>query len=250
MVSVEISDAASETGALLCELLEERDVYDETRAEATVCYGVARGRYKHALNAKCMSNKVKRMVAMAKAGVRLVPWFYGKDIDTGMLKNYTFPMLARKITGHGGTDIVPVFEPKEVAWRMAAGWDWFSSYIPTATEYRVWIYRGEHLDTYEKVMKRPGDYKYIGRNFRNGFDFGHSTEHKDATRQAALAVHALELDFAAIDMLRGEDGKIYVLEANTAPGVIRSGAQSTLEKLADRITDWDLSDWPEWDCCR
>jgi len=184
-----------------------------------------------------MSNKVRRMLAMEQAGCSLVPWFQGGDIPVG----FKFPCLARRMTGHGGTDIVPVFERKEVPWRLAAGWDWFSSYVDTSTEYRVWVFRNHVLDTYEKVMKRPGDYKYVGRNFRNGFDFGHTKSHNDASREAILAIKALKLDFGAVDMLRGEDGRIYILEVNTAPGVIRSGAQKTLGKLVEEIVLWDGS---------
>ena len=248
MVRVEISDAASETGALLVEMLTRKGVYDD-RSNATVCYGVRAYSVKartHMLNGNCMSNKVKRMVAMADAGVRLVPWFKGEDIP----EDFSFPALARRMTGHGGTDIVPVFEPKEVPWRIRSGWDWFSSYIPTKTEYRVWVYRGECLDVYEKVMNRPDSYKYIGRNFRNGFDFEPCVKPKDAVSQGVQAIHALGLDFGAVDMLRGEDGKIYVLEVNTAPGVIKSGAQKTLAKLTDRIVEWDTNGYTSWDCCR
>lgn len=247
MVSVQISDAASETGALLVSMLTDRGIYKENSTKV-VCYGVSwnRDRVSHALSGNCMSNKVKRMIAMEKAGCSLIPWFKGKDIPEGT----RFPLLARAITGHGGTDIVPVFQRKEVEWRVAAGWDWFSSYVPMETEYRVWIYRDEHLDTYEKVMHRPKDYKYIGRNFRNGFDFEHTRQKQDATAQARMAIHALGLDFGAVDMLRGEDGEIYILEVNTAPGCIKSGAQKTLAKLVDQIVAWDKSDYAPWDCCR
>lgn len=252
MVRVEISDAALETGALLVDMLKRKGIYDAD-ADAAVCYGISSSKQESlTLNGKCMSNKIKRMVAMAAAGVRLVPWFTAKKYGAAIsLDTVQFPLLARKITGHGGTDIVPVFEPKEVAWRIAAGWDWFSSYIPTRTEYRVWVYRGDCLDIYEKVMKRPSDYKYVGRNFRNGFDFEPCVvRHKDAIAQATIAIHALGLDFGAVDMLRGEDGIVYVLEVNTAPGVIKSGAQKTLRKLVDRIVAWDESGHKQWDCCR
>lgn len=243
MVRVEISDAASETGALLVDMLKRKGVFDN-QSKNVVCYGTSPGRAQMAnsLNGSCMSNKIKRMIAMQKAGCSLVPWFRGNEIPSG----FKFPCLARRITGHGGTDIVPVFESKEVPWRIAAGWDWFSSYVNTETEYRVWVFRGEHLDTYEKVMKRPDDYKYIGRNFRNGFDFGHTHEHEDATLQAQNAIFALNLDFGAVDMLRGEDGNVYVLEVNTAPGVIKSGAQKTLSKLVECVLDWEDSGYPTW----
>lgn len=244
MVRVEISDAASETGALLVDMLKRKGVFDN-QSKNVVCYGTSPGRAQMAnsLNGSCMSNKIKRMIAMQKAGCRVVPWFQG--VPAGRLP-IPLPLLARKITGHGGTDIVPVFEQKEVLWRAQAGWDWFSSYVPTDTEYRVWIYRGQHLDTYEKVMVRPHDYKYVGRNFRNGFDFLKSKCVVDAYDQAVMAIRALRLDFGAVDLLRGkETGQIFVLEVNTAPGCIKSGAQATLGKLADCITTWDLEGHPD-----
>jgi glutathione synthase/RimK-type ligase-like ATP-grasp enzyme len=94
-------------------------------------------------------------------------------------------------------------------------------------------------------MFRPHDFRGVaGRNFANGFDFVHTVEHADATKEAIKALDALQYDFAAIDMLRGEDGKIYILEANSAPGVIKSGAQRTLHKLVDRIEEWDRAGHP------
>ena len=149
-----------------------------------------------------------------------------------------FPLLARKAHGYGGTDLVPVFQLEEIPWRLAAGWDWFSSYIPVAQEYRVWVFRDECLDIYKKQMHRPEDYKYIGRNFRNGFDFVLAKAEPSIVDVALRAVAALHLDFAAVDLLLSTNDYIYVLEANTAPGAIKSGAHKTLGKLADRMVSW------------
>ena len=241
MVTVAIANAGTETGALLVGMLKGRGVYDED-SKNVVCYGIS-GRGTHHLNKNCTLHKIERMVKMGEAGVSVIPWFPANAaIPAG-----AFPLLARKTMGHGGTDIVPVFEPKEVPWRVAAGWDWFSSYIPTATEYRVWVYRDNYLDVYEKVMRRPSDYKYIGRNFRNGFDFSLRPEGSNpydrhhTTTLAIAAVKSLGLDFAAVDILKGEDGRFYILEVNTAPGAIKSGAQITLGKLADCIALWTPS---------
>ena len=238
-VRTSISSVASETGPLLIQYLKDRGVYDP-RSEAVVCYGSPVDAPK-SLNSKCARGKIYNLKAMTKAGVSLIPWFEGNRIPDGI----KFPLLARQKHGHGGTDIVPVFQRKEVEWRVKAGWEWFSSYIPVETEYRVWAFRGEILDTYEKKMVRPEDYKYIGRNFRNGFDFVHTKNHDDASKEAIKVLKALEQDFSAIDMLRGEDGKIYILEANSAPGVIKSGAQATLGKLADRIATWVNDGYPK-----
>jgi hypothetical protein len=190
-------------------------------------------------------DKIKRLIQMKAGGVRTVPWFQGTTIPAG----FKFPALARAVAGHGGEDIMPVFQPAEVPWRVAAGFAWFSSYVPFVTEYRTWAFRGEILDIYEKSMQRPEEYKYVaGRNFRQGFEFKKINQNSVPTAVAGEAfkvLKAVKFDFAAIDMLYGEDGKIYVLEANTAPGVIRSGCQDTLVKLASKMVSWVGDGCPE-----
>lgn len=245
-VSLKIAGVASDTGPLLKSYLEERGLCISKEAAPTICYGVPSNALQN-LNGNCGGgDKIRRLNQMAAGGVRTVPWFAGADIPRG----FKFPALARRRAGHGGEDLVPVFQPEEVPWRLAAGWEWFSSYIPVATEYRVWVFRDECLDVYEKVMRRPSDYAYIGRNFRNGFDFTRrpyvgADMLFDALDQAKRTVKALSFDFSAVDILEGQDGRIYVLEANTAPGVIRSGAQPTLGKLADRMVTWATTGCPE-----
>lgn len=235
-VNLKIANVAKETGALLREYLEDRglDITDSS-APTTICYGIPH-RGADCLNGECGGgDKVRRLRQMNDGGCRTVPWFTGTRVPDG----FRFPALARRISGHGGEDIVPVFQAQEVPWRVAAGWSWFSSYVPVRTEYRVWVFRDEHLDTYEKVMCRPEDYAYVGRNFRNGFDFQHvNNPPKEAITEAKRVIRSLSFDFGAVDMLLGEDGLIYILECNTAPGVIKSGAQKTLGKLADKMVDW------------
>lgn len=232
---LQIASVAKETGALLKEYLTKRGLTLDLGSNQIICYGVPSSS-PLALNGECGGgDKIRRLVQMKEGGVRTVPWFKGDQMPV----NFKFPALARHLSGHGGEDIVPVFQAQEVPWRIAAGWAWFSSYVPLRTEYRVWIFRGEHLDTYEKKMNRPSNYAYIGRNFRNGFDFIHQPEPPvEAVEQAQKCIRALNFDFGAVDMLMGEDEKIYVLECNTAPGVIKSGAQATLAKLADRMVNW------------
>lgn len=243
-VRLQIANVAKETGALLTEYLEDRGLQLVREGHSgVICYGVPTDFPKN-LNGECGGgDKIRRLLQMEAGNVRTVPWFKGNVVPL----NFKFPALARNLSGHGGTDIVPVFEPQEVKWRLEAGWNWFSSYIPVKTEYRVWTFRDEVLDVYEKVMKRPNEYRYVGRNFRNGFDFQHIRREEvpvDAIRQAQMTTRAIKFDFAAVDMLLGWDGKIYVLEANSAPGVLRSGAQATLAKLADRMVDWVKNDCP------
>lgn len=239
-VNLLIAQGSAETGQLLSRYLQEQGLALATTVSIknkTICYGVS-GPGVDVLNTNCRTDKITRLVTMSRAGVGVIPWFPAEDYQH---YKWSFPLLARKAYGHGGQDIVPVFQAEEIPWRIAAGWSWFSTYIPVKTEYRVWIFRNEHLGTYEKTMRRPTDYKRVGRNHGNGFDFeylGDAIQVTEATRQATMAVASLGLDFAAVDLLHGKDDEIYVLEVNTAPGVIASGAQKTLHRLADRIVAW------------
>lgn len=231
-----------ETGALLEGYLRDLKVLDD-KAEAVVCYGHPVGHRLKAINGIGTGGKINSLTAMERAGVRTVPWF---EAGGTIPKDFKFPALARQNHGFGGKDIVPVFQAKEVPWRTAAGFDWFSSYVPVETEYRAWTFRGEVLDLYEKVMMRPEEYKYVaGRNFRQGFEFQHVAKPpKDAVDEAIKALKSIDYDFGAIDMLRGEDGLIYILECNSAPGALRSKAQPTILKFAERIAAWDKAGHP------
>jgi glutathione synthase/RimK-type ligase-like ATP-grasp enzyme len=230
-----------ETGLLLENNLRERGVKLDPRAAAVVCYGYPVGRRDKTINGVGTGGKIASLSLMQKAGVRTVPWFEGSNIPKG----FVFPALARNNHGFGGKDIVPVFQPHEVAWRVAAGFDWFSSYVPLDTEYRAWVFRGEVLDVYEKVMMRPHEYKHVaGRNFRQGFEFQSVKTPKDVAQETIAALDAIQYDFGAVDCLRGTDGLIYILEVNSAPGALRSKAQPTIAKLADRIAAWDKAGHP------
>lgn len=235
-VRVKVSGSSQETGALLTEMLQARRLYDPL-AKATVCYGYSTEAQPN-LNQECGTDKIERLERLRTYGVQTIPWS-----TTG--EGLRFPMLARVSMGYGGTDIVPVFQEEELEWRRQSGFDWFSEYVPLITEFRVWVFRGKHLGTYEKDMVRSHEYKYIGRNFRNGFDFHPIVELPLATKLAHAGCDAVGLDFAAVDMLLGKDGKLYILELNTAPGVIRSGAQASLERLVDCIEEWDGAGYPE-----
>lgn len=237
---VKISNDGAETGALLQQYLQDRGVYNP-RGPATVCYGLSTDRTP-TINAACRSDKITRMQRMQAAGVNLVPW----ADNLADAERLTFPLYARKSRGMGAKDLQPVFQAEELPWRIAAGSTWFSSVVPIARELRVWVWRGEVLDTYEKVMQRPAEYTAMGRNFGQGFEFRHASNPGEASFQALLATNALGLDFAAIDLIDGKDGRAWVLESNTAPGTIRSRTQATLDKLASKIEGWCRADCPEY----
>ena len=238
MLELRVAESSRQTGALLEAALVERGMTVGSPARCLVSYGLPQRSQLPTLNANAgASDKYEQLVRIREAGV-LVPPTYMPDDNPPK-----FPLLGRKRQHHGGTDIKPVMMKKEMAWRAASGIDFFTEYIPWETEYRVWVFRDKHLGTYEKVMGSPHKYKRLGANVDNGFVFNRLRRNDippTIVQSATSAVRALDLDFGAVDVLKGEDGHLYTLEVNTAPGV-SSATNMALQGLADQIVAWAQS---------
>lgn len=178
-------------------------------------------------------DKLQALEKIRDAGV-LVPYF-SRDPD-----ELTCPILGRKLKHERGKDIVPVFA-KDIKYQYlkASGkCDFYVQFIPIAAEYRVWVYRRRHLATYEKYLGGPID-------SQNVYDFGFrymDLPPEELQAPAAAAVQALELDFGAVDLLKGEDGRNYILEVNTAPWA--HTRLRGLVRLAERIARWQELGYP------
>lgn len=242
-LQLNIATCSRPTGEALKQLLIEKDIRIGGAAQGIVCFGVGSNSNLPTLNGSCSSrDNLQQLETLMRAGVSTPPFAVGDAAN--QLK---FPLLAREVRHRGGKDIKVTFQPEEIGWRMAAGAGFFTEYIPHSTEYRVWIYRQRHLATYEKSMARPNEYKFIGRNYRNGFIFNRiepANVNKILAQEANKAVIALGLDFGAVDILHGKDGKFYVLEVNTAPGVEGPGRVG-LRALANRISRWAAAGFPK-----
>jgi glutathione synthase/RimK-type ligase-like ATP-grasp enzyme len=161
--------------------------------------------------------------------------------EVGENKDNPFPWLARRFNHHGGKDIKVVNGLGE-ARRMVIQYlpDFFSVYIPTRTEYRVWVFRDEAFAVYEKVWKGEGEYQGVQRNHAFGFRFD---KRDDLLENEALchwgveAVKALGMDMGAVDVIEAKDGELYVLEVNSMPS-IESVKKVSGIRLAKRISDW------------
>lgn len=211
----------------------------EQNAAALVSFGVQLSTSRPSLNSHAgATNKLQQLELLSQSGIP-VPKF-------SVWSAPSLPALARKRYHYGGKDIMPVFQQEEVSWRKAAGADFFVEFIPTASEYRVWVFRRSHLATYVKEMKRPEKYRRIGRNYKNGFAFNLVQSElvpRGAVDMAIQSVAALGLDFGAVDILKGTDGNFYVLEVNTAPGVEGSLRQG-IRALASKIARWEELGYP------
>lgn len=191
-------------------------------------------------------NKLQQMEAMLARGVRIVPTLTITQMRDRVARLGADPVtwsgiwLGRKLDHTQGKDIMPVFQPEEVEWRVAAGSAFFTQYVPIRREFRVWIYRRRHVATYEKRMSRPAEYRRIGRSAHNGFGFflvRSEDVPREAVRQAAMAVDALGLDYGAADIVESTDGTYYVLEVNSAPGV-EGEERYVLRRLTEHFIRW------------
>lgn len=154
--------------------------------------------------------------------------------------NQPFPWLARKYQHKQGRDIKPAYNLREVR-EMSRRYqpDFWSVFVPTKTEYRVWSFKNKALAIYEKVWKGEGEYDGIQRNHRFGFKF----EKRDDLRESDIsewgnqAVAALEMDFGATDIIEGKDGEYYVLEVNSMPSIDDNKKSSGI-RLAAAVSKW------------
>ena len=156
--------------------------------------------------------------------------------------NPPLPWLARKVSHVKGKDIKVCINWRQVEDVIhSRKHDFFSVFIPTETEFRVWVFQDKAFAIQEKVYKGPGEYAVFLRNNRFGFKF----EKRDNLRgnnellntHSIAAVKALGLDFGAVDVLLGKDGRYYVLEVNTMPA-IDSVKRSSGVRLAKHISKW------------
>lgn len=202
-----------------------------------VCWGAGYHGTEPTLNARAgAANKLQQLQKFKDAGI-LVPPFWEKLPSEAQ----DFPVLGRALKHHGGTDIKLILEP-EMA-QIFGSSDFYTRYIPRRTEYRSWVYRRRHLATYEKRLVRPEDAirrNRVGANHRNGYAFMlmNSDLVPEGIRDiASKCVDVLGLDFGAVDILKGTDDRLYVLELNTAPGA-ESADRAGLKTLAAKIQKW------------
>lgn len=105
----------------------------------------------------------------------------------------------------------------------------YTKFIPNTREYRIHVFGEKVLGVMGKYLDVQGitNAEYI-KNLSHGYRFRTPSKQlkPDRADAAVAAVRALGLDFGAVDLIIGVDGKAYVLEVNTAPAL----APLTFEK--------------------
>jgi hypothetical protein len=212
--------------------------------DVTVCWGMSMQELKGPnLNGKVNKyNKFEHFSLFDAAKVKHPIAFLAEDMGEYMIRPPAFPWLARNLYHDNGKDITPVKSLREALSCLKTHKpDFFSVFVPTRTEYRVWVCLGKALAVYEKVHRAR---KYTGTEEK--FDFFQSflfEKDDDQLGNAALctpaikAVEAIRLNFGAVDVLLGEDREYYVLEVNSMPNIDSLERVSGI-RLAKAISKW------------
>lgn len=132
-----------------------------------------------------------------------------------------YPMLGRDFYHSKGTDIKFIKDDTTEDWQS----DYFVEYIKPRNEYRVHVVFGNVINI---AVKINGNREAVCRNLETGWVMNDSKNWENLCPKlpeiACKAVNCLGLDFGAVDILLSEDKKPYILEVNTAPGLIERRA--------------------------
>jgi len=149
--------------------------------------------------------------------VNIPEWTTDKAIAIGWNATY----MARTIlNGHSGSGIF-ICEPDDEVKPHAP---LYVQYKKKKHEYRVHIFNSEVIDVTQKKKRRDAEFIDTKiRNHKNGWVYAREdvTEPQDLREQAQRAMLAVNLKFGAVDLIWNQlENKCYVLEINTAPGLV------------------------------
>jgi hypothetical protein len=161
--------------------------------------------------------KIKAFQLFAGADVPHPAWTFHISVARQWLES-GYTVLARQTsTGMMGKGISLLNTPRQPI--PAA--EFYSKHVQHTLEYRVHVFRGMVINLGMKIQLRPNANMMVRNADERDWDFTHVVDAPFAVQQAGVAaVQALGLDFGAADVgFRRSDGKAYVFEVNSAPGV-------------------------------
>lgn len=203
---------------------------------ARVCWGISSddGSIPELNHRQGTYNKLSAIRRFRERDIPTVRTFREPPSDTSV-----YPLLYRAFHHAEGRDIKLIETPR-AAERCDDGF--FTQVIPNDTEYRIWIFHRYTLGCYLREKYWPVQREGFGRNWWSGWGFtilsrDDSNYPRQACEYAKDAVAALGLDFGGVDIIKGNDNRLYVLEVNSAPGA-NGYCLRARNTLAEHIKEW------------
>lgn len=181
------------------------------------------------------SNKLAALSVLTDEGVPCLTFTTDPEQVRTWLREGHVVFARTLLNSHSGRGIIQL-EGAEAAIPNAP---LYTLYKKKQHEYRVHVLPDGSVSVRQK-RKRNGievsDYRI--RNHAGGYVFAHELSYlpEDLVSVAMQATRALDLDFAALDILYNHrDNQCYVIECNSAPGLDNSSARMYAEAFRRRI---------------
>lgn len=148
-----------------------------------------------------------------------------------------FVVARRYLRGSAARGLVLVRTPEEMVNAPL-----YTRYIKKAEEYRIHVMNGNvfHMQQKRRRLETPDEQvDWQVRNHHNGWVFTIQDVNPPVyvVQQAQLVMQVVGLDFGAVDIVWNQrEGKAYVLEINTAPGL----EGTTLDRYVEHIQAYYL----------
>lgn len=178
------------------------------------------------------ANKLRAFRILDAAGVSIPEY----TTDAVTANEWTFDgttvYVRHRLTGHSGDGIEVVYRTNAMPSAPL-----YVRGIENHGEYRVHVVNGQVID-YIKKRRRNGEHPTESedeiRNLENGWIYTRENLRRleRIENLAVQAVAALGLDFGAVDIIKDENGDVYVLEVNTACGM----SDTTLQAYVNAFT--------------
>lgn len=182
------------------------------------------------------SNKLRTFTTLNAAGVSVPEFTTLQNVAQGWLDMGLTVIERHSLTGNSGAGIRVVNSTDENVSDTLTAAPLYTKFIPKKKEFRVHVFGGEVIDYSQKKKRstetRPVNFnKYVSSSEMGWVFCKNNIEHIQAVKDAAIAaVRALGLDFGAVDIMYHADVS-YVLEVNTAPGMMPSTLEAYVTKF-------------------
>jgi len=150
---------------------------------------------------------------------------------------YPSPYIARPRYHFGGRDFRVISSEEDAISLLKKGY-YLQQLIQKSDEYRMLMFRGLIMEASIKVQSRP-DADMLIRNHRRGWRFNRvpvaemPRVMKDACKDCCRHI---DIDFCAIDCCFDQSGVPYILEINSAPGLIERKVVALATKIEDAFS--------------
>ena len=177
------------------------------------------------------SHKVKCFRALDEVGVKTLD--YTLDVGTmyQWLQNGETVFARSLFKGHGGVGITVLHSTDDydaLSYGETSNFKFYTKHSVSTSEYRVHVVGDKTIDfaqkkrmTSEKLKELGFEFNELVKNHDKGWVFAREgVVIPDVVRDECVkAIHAVKLDFGAVDVLYSPDGGAVILEINTAPGL-------------------------------